>query len=295
MYIKTEDSKMTEYIIFTDSACDIDVPSLEEWKVKHVSLSLTFEDEGKVLLNDEVEPVAFYNRMREGAVAKTAAVNTESFKRAFEEELKDGKDILYIGFSTGLSTTCNSASIAAKQLLDTYPERRIVCVDTLAASAGEGLLVYLAKNLRDEGKSLDEVAKYLEDNKLNLCHWFTVDDLVYLKRGGRVSPAAAFVGGVLGIKPVMHVDNEGHLVNVFKARGRKAALKGLADKFAETVIDKNGPIFICHADCDADVETLKGMLASEGANVDKVVYTGPVIGAHSGPGTIALFFLGTTR
>ncbi|MBQ4602906.1 MAG: DegV family protein, partial [Clostridia bacterium] len=252
---------MTDYIIYTDSACDIDVPSLKEWNVKHISLSLTFEDEGKVLLNDEVEPVAFYNRMREGAVAKTAAVNTESFKRAFEEELKEGKDILYIGFSTGLSTTCNSASIAAKQLADTYPDNRVVCVDTLAASAGQGLLVYLAAKKRDEGCTLDEVAQYLEDNKLNLCHWFTVDDLVYLKRGGRVSPAAAFVGGVLGIKPVMHVDNDGHLVNVFKARGRKAALKGLADKFAETVIDKNGTIFICHADCDADVETLKNMLA----------------------------------
>ena len=287
---------MTEYIIYTDSACDIDVPTLKEWNVKHISLSLTFEDEGKVLLNDEVEPVAFYNRMREGGVAKTAAVNTESFKRTFEGDLKDGKDILYIGFSTGLSTTCNSAAIAAKQLSEVYPDNRVVCVDTLAASAGQGLLVYLAKNLRDEGKSLDEVAEYLEDNKLNLCHWFTVDDLVYLKRGGRVSPAAAFVGGVLGIKPVMHVDNEGHLVNVFKARGRKAALKGLCDKFGETVIDKDGPIFICHGDCDADVETLKEMLKSEhGAIVDKVVYTGPVIGAHSGPGTLALFFLGTTR
>ncbi|MBR4880681.1 MAG: DegV family protein, partial [Clostridia bacterium] len=215
---------------------------------------------------------------------------------AFEEELKAGYDILYIGFSTGLSTTCNSAAIAAKQLAHTYPDNRIVCVDTLAASAGQGLLVYLAKNLRDEGKTLDEIAEYLEANKLNLCHWFTVDDLVYLKRGGRVSPAAAFVGGVLGIKPVMHVDNEGHLVNVFKARGRKAALKGLCDKFGETVIDKDGPIFICHADCDNDVETLKEMLKTEhGATVDKVVYTGPVIGAHSGPGTIALFFLGSNR
>ncbi len=287
---------MTDYIIYTDSACDIDVPSLKEWEVKHISLSLTFEDEGKVLLNDEVEPVAFYNRMREGAVAKTAAVNTESFKRAFEEDLKAGKDILYIGFSTGLSTTCNSAAIAAKQLAEVYPNNRVVCVDTLAASAGQGMLVYLAVQKRNEGMSLDEVAQYLEDNKLNLCHWFTVDDLVYLKRGGRVSAAAAFVGGVLGIKPVMHVDNDGHLVPVFKARGRKASLKGLVDKFGETVIDKNGPIFICHGDCDADVETLKEMLKEQhGAEVDKVVYTGPVIGAHSGPGTIALFFLGTNR
>ena len=287
---------MSEYIIYTDSACDIDVATLKEWNVKHICLSLTFEDEGKVLLNDEVEPVAFYNRMREGDIAKTAAVNTESFKRAFEDDLKAGNDILYIGFSTGLSTTCNSAAIAAKQLAEVYPDNRIVCVDTLAASAGQGLLVYLAVQKRDAGATMDEVAQYVEDNKLNLCHWFTVDDLVYLKRGGRVSPAVAFVGGVLGIKPVMHVDNEGHLVNVFKARGRKAALKGLCDKFGEAVIDKDGPIFICHADCDADVKTLKTMLKEQhGATVDKVVYTGPVIGAHSGPGTIALFFLGKER
>ena len=287
---------MNKYIIYTDSGSDIDIPSLNEWNVKHISLSLTFEDEGKVLLNDEIDPVDFYNRMRSGAVAKTAAVNTESFKRAFEDELKAGNDILYIGFSTGLSTTCNSAAIAAKQLMEVYPDNKIICVDTLAASAGQGLLVYLAVQKRDEGKSLEEVAEYIEANKLNLCHWFTVDDLVYLKRGGRVSPAVAFVGGVLGIKPVMHVDNEGHLVNVFKARGRKASLKGLCDKFGETVIDKDGPIFICHGDCDADVETLKEMLMTEhGATVDKVVYTGPVIGAHSGPGTLALFYLGKQR
>lgn len=287
---------MNEYIIYTDSACDVSLEALEQWQVKHVSLSLTFEDEGKVLLNDEVEPVAFYDRMRQGGVAKTAAVNTESFKRAFEQELKEGRDILYIGFSTGLSTTCNSATIAAKQLLENYPERKIICVDTLAASSGQGLLVYLAVQKKNEGLSIEAVAEYIESNKLNLCHWFTVDDLVYLKRGGRVSPAVAFVGGVLGIKPVMHVDNEGHLVNVFKARGRKASLKALCDKFGELALDKKGPIFICHADCDEDVETVKSILKeSYDADVDRVFYTGPVIGAHSGPGTLALFFLGKNR
>lgn len=287
---------MNNYIIYTDSACDVDLSVLKEWNVKHISLSLTFEDEGKVLLNDEVDPVEFYDRMRKGGVAKTAAVNTESFKRAFEEELKAGNDILYIGFSTGLSTTCNSASIAAKQLCEVYPERKIICVDTLAASSGEGLLVYLAVMQRNESKSISEVAEYIESNKLKLCHWFTVDDLVYLKRGGRVSPAVAFVGGVLGIKPVMHVDNDGHLINVFKARGRKASLKALCDKFGELVIDKDGPIFICHGDCPEDVETVKSILKEDyDAEVDKVFYTGPVIGAHSGPGTMALFFLGKNR
>ncbi|MBR6514680.1 MAG: DegV family protein [Clostridia bacterium] len=287
---------MSEYVIYTDSACDIDIPTLEEWDVRYISLSLTFEDEGRVLYNDEVEPVDFYNRMRKGDVAKTAAINIETFKRTFEQELRKGRDILYIGFSTGLSTTTNSAFIAAKQLEETYPDNRVVCVDSLCASAGQGMLVYLAVQKRDGGHTLDEVASYIEDTKLRVCHWFTVDDLVYLKRGGRVSSGAAFVGGMLGIKPVMHVDKEGQLVPVFKARGRRAALKGLVDRFGESVIDKDGPVFICHADCDGDVEILKNMLGEQyGANVDKVVYTGPVIGAHSGPGTIALFFLGSSR
>lgn len=288
---------MNNYVIYTDSACDMELSTLKEWGVKHCSLSLTFEGESRVYRNDEVDPVEFYTRMREGAVAKTAAANTEVFKRAFEKELKEGFDILYIGFSTGLSTTCNSAAIAAEQLRESYPDRKIICVDTLAASAGFGMLVKLAVDKKNTGASMDEVAEYIESIKLNLSHWFTVDDLVYLKRGGRVSPAAAFFGGVLGIKPVMHVDNEGHLVPVSKARGRKASLRAMFDKYTEIAIDpKSGPIYICHADCKEDADELAGMIKDAyGAEVEMTVYTGPVIGAHSGPGTLALFFLAKER
>lgn len=288
---------MSDYIIYTDSACDMTPETLAGWGVKYCTLSLTFEGESKVYQNDEIDPLEFYNRMREGGVAKTAAANTEVFKRAFEKELKEGRDILYLGFSTGLSTTCNSAAIAGEQLSEKYPERKIICVDTLCASAGFGLLVKLAVDKKASGASMEDVAKFVEENKLNLSHWFTVDDLVYLKRGGRVSPAAAFFGGVLGIKPVLHVDNEGHLVPVSKARGRKASLRAMFDKYNETAIDpKSGPVFICQADCMDDADALAKMIKdAHGVEVEMTVYTGPVIGAHSGPGTLALFFLGKER
>ncbi|MBR5515181.1 MAG: DegV family protein [Clostridia bacterium] len=288
---------MGNYIIYTDSACDLELTTLKELRVKHCSLSLTFEGESRVYRNDEVDPKWFYNRMREGDTAKTAAANTEMFKRAFEKELTNGNDILYLGFSTGLSTTCNSAVIAGQQLSSKYPERKIICVDTLCASAGFGMLLKLTCDKKKEGATIEEAAKFAEDTKLNLCHWFTVDDLVYLKRGGRVSPAVAFVGGVLGIKPVMHVDNEGHLIPVSKARGRKASLRAMLDKYTETAINpKSGPVYICHGDCEEDAMLLAQMIKdTHGVDVDMTVYTGPVIGAHSGPGTLALFFLGKER
>lgn len=288
---------MSEYIIYTDSACDMEPATLKEWGVKYCTLSLTFEGDSTVYQNDEIEPADFYKKMREGAVAKTAAANTEMFKRAFEKELKKDIDILYLGFSTGLSTTCNSAAIAGEQLAKKYPERKIICVDTLCASAGFGLLLKLTLDKKNEGATIEEAAQFAEDNKLNLCHWFTVDDLVYLKRGGRVSPAVAFVGGVLGIKPVLHVDNEGHLVSVSKARGRKASLRAMFDKYSETALDpKSGSVFICHGDCREDADALAAMIKdAHGVDVEMTVFTGPVIGAHSGPGTLALFFLGKER
>ena len=232
--------------------------------------------------------------MRAGGVAKTSAVNVETFKTFFASILQEGKDILYLGFSSGLSNTCNAGQLAANELTEQYPDNRIVVVDTLAASAGFGLLVYLAVQKRDAGAPIDEVAEYITSQRGHLCHWFTVDDLVYLKRGGRISPAVALVGTVLGIKPVLHVDDEGHLINVSKARNRKAALKELANKYNELAIDpKAGPIFISHGDCLDDAKRLGEMLkAQHGVDVDIYTYVGPVIGAHSGPGTLALFFLG---
>ena len=244
---------MNEYIIFTDSACDIKPEQLKEWEVSYINLSFHFEDEDREYSNDEMDISEFYNRMRSGSIAKTSAINPDTYINTFEEILNEGKDILCLAFSSGLSTTCNSARIAADELKEKYPERKIIIVDSLSASAGQGLLLYLMVQKKNSGCTIEEVADYAENIKLNICHWFSVDDLVYLKRGGRVSPTVAFVGTVLGIKPVLHVDNEGRLISVTKARGRKAALNTLIDKCGELGEDiKNGTIFISHADCKDD-------------------------------------------
>ncbi len=288
---------MSEYIIFTDTACDLAPEILGDWGVRCESLTFRFDGGGKEYANGDMPEAEFYARMREGGVAKTAAVNSETFLNAFESILKEGKDILYVGFSSGLSTTFNSARLAALQLTEKYPERSIEVVDTLCASAGEGMALFLAVEKKRAGASLSENAQYLRDNILKICHWFTVDDLVYLKRGGRVSPAAALFGNALGIKPVMHVDNEGHLVPVSKIRGRRNAIIEMANRYGQLADDPGaGPVFISHGDCEKDVNELKSILLDRyGAKVDIVTYVGSVIGAHSGPGTLALFFIGKER
>lgn len=288
---------MNKYVIFTDSACDISTELLNDWGVKLIDLSFRFENDLCDHIGSEIDIKEFYNKMRDGETAKTAAANPETFIAAFDEVLSTDTDILYIGFSSGLSTTFNSSRIAAQELSEKYPERKIVCVDTLAASAGQGLLLHFAVEKKNNGAALQEVADYIEEIKLKLCHWFTVEDLVYLKRGGRVSPTVAFVGSVLGIKPILHVDNEGKLINVSKARGRKASLLALVEKFGELSTDKKDAIvFISHADCLEDAEFLKIQISEKyGADVKLISDIGPVIGAHSGPGTMALFFLGKER
>lgn len=288
---------MREYTIFTDSGCDIRTSLLEEWGVKYVNFTYCFDGSDKEYTNEDLSVKEFYDRMRKGESAKTSAVNSEIFKNIFIEELKKGNDILYLGFSSSLSSTYNSARLAAEELKAQYPENKIIVIDTLSASAGQGLLIYLALKQKKQGADIEAVAKFILDNRLNMCHWFTVDDLEYLKRGGRVSPAVAFVGGVLGIKPVMHMDNEGHLVNVSKARGRKAALKAIVNKYGELAENPSaGTIFMCNADCMDDVNEIKRMIKDKyGNEVELVVDIGPVIGAHSGPGTIALFFIGKER
>lgn len=288
---------MRNFMIYTDSACDMELETLKSWGVKSQSLSLIFDGTAEALLNDNIDPVWFYGKMREGSTAKTSAINVETFKAAFREELEKENDILYIGFSSGLSTTYQSACIAAAQLKEEYPEREILTVDSLAASAGFGMLVYLAVQKKAEGATLQETVAYVQEMVPHMSHWFTVDDLVYLKRGGRISPAVAFVGGLIGIRPVLHVDDEGHLINRFKVKGRKASIKALAEKYGEYAQNKGeGPVFICHADCRQDADQLAAILKEEyGANVDITVFTGPVIGAHSGPGTLALFFIGTQK
>lgn len=288
---------MSKYMIYTDSGCDIVPETLAEWGVKQLSLTFRFNDDEREYKSEDMPVKAFYQRMREGGVAKTAAVNIEGFRDAFEAELKEGHDVLYIGFSSGLSSTSEAAQIAAKELLQQYPDRKVIAIDTLCASAGEGMLVYLASRMQAEGASIDQVAAYVQDRYMKMCHWFTVDDLVYLKRGGRVSAAVALAGAVLGIKPVMHVDDAGHLINMSKVRGRKQSIKALAQKYFELAEDPGkGMYFISHGDCLEDAKLLEEMISQEnGLKAEVITNVGPVIGAHSGPGTLALFFFGKER
>lgn len=283
---------MRDFVIVTDSGSDIDVTTLGNWGVHLVRLSFRFEGEDQVYADMPVDD--FYIKMKAGSVARTAAANMGDFRDVFEPILKDGKDILYVGFSTGLSTTANAAAMAADELRAEYPDAAIETVDTLCASAGEGLMVKLAVDKKNNGATLAETAEYVRATSPQMAHWFTVDDLVYLKRGGRVSPTVAFVGGLLGIKPVMHVDDEGHLINVTKVKGRKASLNALIKKLEETRTE--GPIFISQADCrDQAEEVAKTIEEKTGEPVSYVADIGPVIGAHAGPGTIAVFFLANER
>ena len=288
---------MSNYVIFTDSSCDLNQDMINERSIYSASLSFRFDGENKEYYNNEMPIGSFYQKMREGGVAKTAAVNSESFATGFEKILSEGKDILYIGFSSGLSTTYNSARIAAEQLKDSYPDRKILLVDTLAASAGIALLIDMVLAKKAAGATIEEAAEYAESMKLRICHWFTVDDLVYLKRGGRISSTAAFFGNMIGIKPVLHVDNEGHLVNVDKVRGRRTSIMALANKYGQLCDDEgNKKVYISHADCLSEAEELGKIIQERyGAQTALITDVGPVIGAHAGPGTIALFFVGKER
>lgn len=284
-----------QFAIHTDSCCDISAALLQEWDVSCTQLRFRFND--YEYTNKDMDEPTFYNKMREGGIAKTSAANISNFKEDFEPILKEGKDILYLAFSSGLSTTCNSARLAAEELAEAYPDRTITVVDTLAASAGQGMLVKLAVDQRAKGATMQETADFVTQNILNLAHWFTVDDLVYLKRGGRVSPTVAFVGNMLSIKPVLHVDDEGHLVKVDKARGRKASILALAKQLEQTALDPSaGPVYISHGDCIDDAKVLADIIEKKhGVKTEIITYVGPVIGAHSGPGTLALFFLANKR
>ena len=286
---------MNNYTIITDSGCDIAPELLAQWNVKCINLTFQFDGSSREYVNGDMTTKDFYQKMRDGACARTAAANIDNFHTMFEPELQQGHDVLYLGFSSGLSTTCSTAQMVVKDLKADYPERTILVVDTLCASAGQGLLVYMAVQRRDLGASVTENAQFLEEKKLSLCHWFTVDDLVYLKRGGRVSAAAALAGSVLGIKPVLHVDREGKLIPMEKVRGRRASLDALVKHYKDGVLDKTGTVFISHGDCLADAQYVADKIRAIGAGRIELNMIGPVIGAHSGPGTVALFYRGTNR
>ena len=290
---------MDDYILLTDSSADLPAELVEELDVEVLPLSFTIR--GTTLQNwpdnRDMAPAEFYRMLREGESATTSAVNVTEFVEKMEPHLKAGRDVLVAAFSSGLSATCHSAQIAAAELAEQYPERKVYVVDTLCASLGQGLLVWHAAKLKQSGKRLDEVGDWAEENKLRLCHWFTVSDLHFLKRGGRISPATAVLGTMLSIKPVMHVDDEGHLIKVGTARGRGASLKALVDHMAETADDPgNQVVFISHGGCLEDAQKVAQDVKDRFGTKEVVInYVGPVIGAHSGPGTVALFFLGSKR
>ena len=282
--------------IITDTCCDFPMEMYQQLNLTAVPMAVRFRGE-EVTRFDDAWIKEIYQGLRQGESATTAAVNPQTWQETMEEHLKEGKDVLVLPLSSGLSTTYQSAMIAKSELEEKYPERSICVVDTLAASMGQGLFVWYACKLRDEGKDVKEVAQWCEDNKQNVCHWFTVDDLMYLKRGGRVGAATALMGTMLQIKPILHCNEEGKLVSVSKVRGRKAAIQGLAKKLEELGLPgENETCFISHGDCQEDAAYLEKIL-KERYGVKEVItsYIGAVIGSHSGPGTLALFFLGAHR
>lgn len=287
---------MNSYVIFTDSCCDYPQQMYTDLNLTMVPLTLEFRGTVQDDHNDD-SLKELYDGLRNGESAKTSASNPDRWAKAMEPVLAGGQDILVLAFSSGLSTTYQSAVIAAGEMQEKYPQRKILVVDTLSASLGQGLLVWYACKKRDEGMSIDELYHWVEDNKLHLCHWFTVEDLMYLKRGGRISAATALLGTMLQIKPVMHMDDEGHLVNVSKARGRKASIDAMAKKIAELGDGyDNSTMFITHGDCLTDAEYLAEQLKRKyGAKEVLISYVGSVIGSHSGPGTLAVFFMGSHR
>ena len=290
---------MSEYVLFTDSNTDLPADLVQQLDLSVIPM--LFEMDGKSYYNypdnHEMDPKEFYAALRGGKVCTTSQVSPSRFDEIFSPVLESGRDILYLCFSSGLSGTYNTSRLAVEELREKFPDRKIRTVDTLAASMGQGLLVYLAAKKRQEGMGLDELGDWVEENRLKLCHWFTVDDLMFLKRGGRVSGAAAVMGTMLGIKPVLHVDDEGHLIPMEKVRGRRASLDALVKHMQATAIrPAEQTVFISHGDCQADCDYVAQQLR-EKLGVKEIVtsYIGPVIGAHSGPGTVALFFVGENR
>ena len=287
---------MNTYQIITDSSCDFSPEMYQKLGLQVVPLILRFRGRETEDRNDD-SIRSLYKGLREGEAATTSAINIEGWTQAIEAVLKQGRDALVLAFSSGLSTTYQNAAIAGSELAEKYPDRKIRVIDTLSASLGEGLLVWYACRHQQDGEDLDTVADWVEENKLHLCHWFTVDDLMYLKRGGRISAATALVGTMLNIKPVLHMDDEGHLINMAKARGRKASIDALAKKTAELGAGyDNATMFISHGDCIDDARYLEQQLKEKyGVKQVYISYVGAVIGSHSGPGTLALFFLGQHR
>lgn len=290
---------MNDYVILTDSSADLDQKMVADLGLEVLPLTFLLEEKSYRDFPDgrEMNPRDFYQKVRDGAMPTTNAVNVGQATDAIEPFLKAGRDVLFLAFSSGLSTTYNSIKIAGEELAEQYQSRKIYVVDTLCASLGQGLLVWHAVQHKRAGESIEQVRDWVEENKLHLCHWFTVNDLMHLKRGGRVSAATALVGTMLSIKPVLHMDNEGHLINMSKARGRRASLDALVAKVGELGIDPaSQTMFISHSDCIDDARYVADQVKEKyGTQIFYFNYIGPVIGSHTGVGCVALFFLGKER
>lgn len=288
-----------QFKIISDSSCDMPKAYYEEHDVDIVKLGFflngeTYSGED----GPEMDEKEFYTLLRGGAMPTTYQAPAEVSRAHAEKYLAAGQDVLILGFSSGLSGTCSGMIVAARELAAKYPERKIMVVDSLSASMGEGLLLDYIVKKADSGASLQETYEYSESLKLNICHMFTVDNLFHLKRGGRVSAATAVVGTLLNIKPVLHVDDEGHLINIDKAVGRKKSIRTLVEYMDKVqILGKDDPIFISHGDCEEDANYLKSLVLEKyGADRRiEINCIGPVIGSHSGPGTLALFFIGSKR
>ncbi|MDR3904875.1 DegV family protein [Evtepia sp.] len=289
---------MRDYIIATDSCCDFDENLIRELDLTVIPLSVHLgQDHFRNYPGEMPESHVFYTRLSKGEPAQTSAPNVEAFKDAFRPFLEAGKDVLYLGFSSALSATYQNAAMAVEELREAFPDAVIRAVDTLCASMGQGLLVDLAVQEKRKGKSLEEVVSFVQETIPHLCHWFTVGDLSQLRRGGRLSAGKAIVGNLLNIKPVLHVDHEGRLVPMESAKGRKKSVEALVRHMEETAIaPETQRIYISHGDCLGDAEVLAAAIQSKlGVASVTIGDVGPVIGAHSGLGTLALFFLGKER
>lgn len=289
---------MNKYIITTDTTSDLPEDYMRQHNIG--LLPLYYSMNGTVYGEDvTLGPKEFYKIMRSGAMPTTMAVNPDIAKKVFIGLLDQGYDILHIAFSSALSGSCSVAGTVARELCDERPGAKIIVIDSLCASLGEGLLVHKAVVLKESGKSIDEVADWLEKNKLNFCHLFTVDDLHHLHRGGRVSKATAIIGTLINVKPVLHVDNEGRLIPLNNVRGRKKALISLVDQMEARLKDypiNNDIIFISHGDCEEDAQFVADLIKERfGIKNFLIYFVSPTIGAHSGPGTVALFFMGKER
>lgn len=290
---------MRRFALVTDSVIDAPAEFFTENDVRYVPLSFTLEGVGTVVddFGKTVPYQEFYKALREGKNVSTSQGNMEYFLQVFRELLEAGQDIVYVGFSSGLSGSYNSGSMAAQELAPQYPDRKIFCIDTKAAAGGHGLLARHAQEMRDQGASAEETAKWVTDTMMKVCHWVTVDDLHYLQRGGRVSKTAAVMGSLIGIKPIIYVDNDGKLIPCHKVRGRRQSLEYLAAKLRDTIVNPAGQtVRISHGDCLEDAEYLKQVIldttAVQRVEIDML---DNVIGAHAGPGTVALFFIGQKR